>query len=95
MTFVEDLGRVGGKTVGGHLLVGYDDVKSVQYFKQNLDPYWKKKFPTIELAFADAEKNYAKTMKICDRWDEQVRKMPAGQEDSNMLKFVPLLTGSR
>lgn len=36
MTFVEDLGRVGGKTVGGHLLVGYDDVKSVQYFKQNL-----------------------------------------------------------
>ena len=72
MTFVEDLGRVGGKTVGGHLLVGYDDVKSVQYFKQNLDPYWKKKFPTIELAFADAEKNYAKTMKICDRWDEQV-----------------------
>ena len=72
MTFVEDLGRVGGKTVGGHLLVGYDDVKSVQYFKQNLDPYWKKKFPTIELAFADAEKNYAKTMNICDRWDEHV-----------------------
>lgn len=44
MTFVEDLGRVGGKTVGGHLLVGYDDVKSVQYFKQNLVPIGRRNF---------------------------------------------------
>ena len=55
-------------------MIGYDDIASVQYFGQNLKAYWKKKYPTMEAALADARKNYTKTMQRCDEWDYKVMK---------------------
>ncbi|MDD4592250.1 MAG: DUF4965 domain-containing protein, partial [Parabacteroides sp.] len=73
LAFVENLGAVGThKKVEGHLLIGYDDIKSIQYFGTNLDPYWKNKHENIESAFALAEKEYPKTMKLCEDWDYRI-----------------------
>ena len=55
-------------------MIGYDDIASVQYFGKNLKAYWKKKYPTMEAALADARKNYKKTMQRCDEWDYKVMK---------------------
>ena len=37
-----DLGRVGPQPVSRWLIYAYDDLFSIQYFKQNLRPYWRK-----------------------------------------------------
>jgi hypothetical protein len=37
-----NLGKVEGKPVSRHLIYAYDDGHSIQYFKKNLRPYWRK-----------------------------------------------------
>ena len=39
---VYDLGKVGRKSKEALLLLGYDDIYSIQYFGQNLKPWWNK-----------------------------------------------------
>ena len=70
----ENMGNVKEQKAEGYLMIGYDDIASVQYFGQNLKAYWKKKYPTMEAALADARKNYTKTMQRCDEWDYKVMK---------------------
>ncbi len=41
MACTENLGKV-GSTATGYLMVGYDDIQSVQYFGNNLQAWWKK-----------------------------------------------------
>ena len=36
------LGNITGKAVERHVLIGYDDVKSVEYFGQPLDAWWRR-----------------------------------------------------
>lgn len=73
LAYSEDLGKVGKKEAKGHLLIGYDDLYSIQYFGENLMPYWKKNGKvTIEQAFREAEKEYKKVMDRCDRFDREM-----------------------
>lgn len=72
LAYNEDLGDIKEQTKEGYLMIGYDDIASIQYFGQNLKAYWKKKYLTMEAALADARKNYAKTMQKCDAWDRKV-----------------------
>ena len=62
LAYSENLGNVRERKSEGYLMIGYDDIASVQYFGKNLKAYWKKKYPTMEAALADARKNYIKTM---------------------------------
>lgn len=56
------------------LLLGYDDLYSVQYFRQNLRPWWRKdKEVTMEEIMEDAYSNYAKVMEQCKAVNKQVR----------------------
>ena len=56
-----------------HVLIGYDDLYSVQYFKQNLRPYWNKDGKSsIEKQFASAENDYSDVMKKCADFDKQM-----------------------
>jgi len=56
-----------------HVLIGYDDIYSVQYFGQNLRPYWNKDGnTTIEQQLALAEGNYQGVMKECADFDKQM-----------------------
>lgn len=47
LAYSENLGNVRERKSEGYLMIGYDDIASVQYFGKNLKAYWKKKYPTI------------------------------------------------
>jgi hypothetical protein len=64
-------GRVGPNAVSQHLLIGYDDLSSVQYFGQNLPAWWRKDGKaTMNEALQAAEKDYAALGQTCRQFDE-------------------------
>ena len=77
------LGKVDSKAIERHMLIGYDDVKSVEYFGQPLSAWWRQNAKrsdasgtesptTIEQALQDAESEYG-TLKIaCDAFDKKL-----------------------
>lgn len=59
----------------GHLLIGYDDIYSIQYFGENLRPYWNRNGnQTILSQFEKAEKEYDNLMKKSAAFDRQLMK---------------------
>jgi len=69
---VFDLGTVGKAAKERVLLVGYDDLYSVQYFGSNLQPWWKEKGGTIEGELAKAAAGYKKIQQQCTAFDKQL-----------------------
>jgi hypothetical protein len=73
LAYSDNLGKVNGKTVSGHLLIGYDDLYAIQYFNDNRMAYWKHDGQTdIFDAFAKGQKEYAGMMKRCADFDRQL-----------------------
>lgn len=71
MALVRSLGET--KKADGHLLIGYDDIYSIQYFGENLRPYWNRTGnETILSQFRKAEKEYKTLMKNCAAFDRQL-----------------------
>jgi hypothetical protein len=70
---VLDLGRVGQKATEQHVLVGYDDLYSVQYFGQNLQGWWRRNpATTMPNVLQTAEAEYARLRKKCTAFDKQL-----------------------
>lgn len=68
---VQSLGSV--KEATGKVMLGYDDQYSIQYFKENLRPYWNRKNnETIFSQFAKANAEYASLIKRCYEFDKQL-----------------------
>lgn len=68
----ESLGKVSG-TKSGKIMLGYDDLYSIQYFGQNLRPYWNEKGnKTIETAFEEANGEYANLTSECTKFDNKL-----------------------
>lgn len=58
------------KKADGYLMLGYDDIYSVQYFGENLRPYWNRNGDkTIVDQFIDASKEYKQLMEECATFD--------------------------
>ena len=56
------------------ILLGYDDLYSVQYFGQNLQPWWKNDAgQTIEMQLQNANADYKKTISACNAFDRKLR----------------------
>ena len=56
-----------------HVLIGYDDIFSIQYFGENLRPYWNRNGDrTIFDEFAAAEKEYSSIMARCSSFDREL-----------------------
>lgn len=72
LAYTENLGQVGVRKTGGHLLIAYDDIESIQYFGQNLKPYWKSNIKDITTAISLAERDYQKTIDECKKWDAYI-----------------------
>jgi hypothetical protein len=65
--------KVSGESKSLHLMLGYDDGYSVQYFGQNLRPWWNKDgSKTIQSELKSAETDFAKILKECDATDEMI-----------------------
>jgi hypothetical protein len=65
----QTLGKV-NKTKTGFIMLGYDDIYSVQYFGQNLRPYWNRSGnKNISQLFDVANNEYESIRKTCDKFD--------------------------
>jgi hypothetical protein len=68
----ESLGKV-SKNASGKIMLGYDDIYSIQYFGKNLRPYWNDKGDkTIETAFEEANSEYVNLKSECNKFDNKL-----------------------
>ena len=63
---VIELGKITGASKQQTILLAYDDLYSVQYFGQNLKPWWKENGTTIEKELTAASKEYPAIIKKCE-----------------------------
>ena len=61
------------KNSSGKIMIGYDDIFSIQYFDENLRPYWNRKNDkNILSVFEKANKEYQSLMNTCAKFDEEM-----------------------
>jgi hypothetical protein len=67
-------GKVNNQPQEQFLLLGYDDLKPIQYFKENLNPWWKDASPgqTIEKQLDLAAAEYKAVINKCNVFDQQL-----------------------
>ncbi|MCP9612533.1 glutaminase family protein [Coprobacter tertius] len=71
----DNLQKVGEKPVCGYIMVGYDDRYSIQYFGENLLPYWNRKGDkTIMGELSSAAQDYTPVMDKCAAFDKDLMK---------------------
>ncbi|WP_069658526.1 glutaminase family protein [Arcticibacter eurypsychrophilus] len=63
------LGKVGSTAKEQFIMLGYDDLYSVQYFKNNLRPWWHTGNETIEHQLSLAADEYQSVMQKCADFD--------------------------
>ncbi|MBI9017561.1 MAG: DUF4965 domain-containing protein [Phycisphaerae bacterium] len=68
-----DLGIVNRVTAEKHLMIGYDDIDSIQYFHRGLKAWWARNGKTIGQALTEAANDYQKTMSKCDTFDKKLQ----------------------
>ncbi|MBU6262217.1 MAG: DUF4965 domain-containing protein [Bacteroidetes bacterium] len=59
-------------TVSDRVMLSYDEIKSVQYFGANLDPWWKKKYITMEHLISAAATDYSSVASLCSAFDKKL-----------------------
>ncbi|NLJ19858.1 MAG: DUF4965 domain-containing protein [Bacteroidales bacterium] len=70
---IRDLGKT--KLGTGKIMLGYDDLYSIQYFGENLRPYWNADGKSsIVKQFEQANVDYKKMLKKCTAFDQQLMK---------------------
>ena len=73
MAYVNDLGKVGPEVKADYVMLAYDDIYSVQFFGENLRPYWNRsgdKTLTGQLALAAA--GYDTLTQACAAFDARL-----------------------
>jgi len=69
LAFSRSLGKI-YRSEKGFFMLGYDDIFSIQYFGENLRPYWNRNDDkTIYDLFSIAAKDYQSLKKDCDKFD--------------------------
>ena len=58
--------------VSDRVMLSYDEIKSVQYFGANLDPWWKKKYNTMERLMSFAALDYTRVAALCHVFDKNL-----------------------
>ena len=54
------------------VMIGYDDLYSIQYFKTNLRPWWKTGNKTIEGELTNAAEQYKNIIRRCNAFDQNL-----------------------
>ena len=71
LAFVFNLGKVGNKAVATrHLMVGYDEVEMIKFFRKPLKPFWSRNGMTPAQLFETAEKDYTSLIPRCEAFDK-------------------------
>lgn len=75
LAYTNNLGAVSKTSVNGHIMIGYDDLYSIEYMYKNLMPYWKHDGKVdIYQAFEKAEKSYSSIIARCEAFDATMMK---------------------
>lgn len=64
--------ETGATPVTRWLMIGYDDELSIQYFKQNLQPYWRRKGETGDSILLKAAKDREAILARCEAFDKEL-----------------------
>ncbi len=90
--YAEQLGNVGEHPVSGYLMLGYDDIYSIQYFGQNLKAWWTNDGKiTMADAFSKAAKEYPDIMNQCATFNDQLMqaaKQAGGQKYADLCALA-------
>ncbi|UIR54730.1 DUF4965 domain-containing protein [Sphingobacterium sp. SRCM116780] len=74
------------------VLLGYDDIYSIQYFNENLRPYWNRdNNSSIEKQFDLANNEYSKLIQACDQFDANLMQtafQTGGQEYASLCALA-------
>jgi Glycogen debranching enzyme len=75
LSIAHKLGTVGADYSTGYIMLAYDDLYSIQYFGDNLRPYWNREGNlTIVDQIQAAVKEYSSIMSKCSKFDVQLMK---------------------
>jgi len=66
------LGLVSDKPAGCWLMLAYDDVFSIKYFRKNLRPYWRRNGDDAAALLKKAAADYASLKKRCETFDAKL-----------------------
>ncbi len=66
------MGKVGDKPVSRWLVLAYDDQYSIQYFKKNLRPYWRRNGLDAAGLLTEAARDYVSLTKQCVAFDNEL-----------------------
>lgn len=69
MAFAFNFGTVGAATVERYVIVAYNEVYSVDYFGEDLTPYWARNGTTVAQMLTQAENNYGLYTAECTSFD--------------------------
>ena len=72
LSFSFGFGSVGSKNVSRFLLLAYDDEYSIQYFKKNLRPYWRRNGDDTSALLKKALSEYESLSKRCEKFDKEL-----------------------
>lgn len=84
---IVSFGKTGKQDKEKMLMLAYDDLYSMQYFHENLKPWWKKTGATIENEMLKASNDYTAILKKCDSANNTVYNdaVQAGGEEYGKL----------
>ncbi len=84
----QEVGKVGSKTISNKIMIGYDDLYSIQYFGENLRPWWNSDGGnSIISEFAKANLEYTDLIQKCNALD---KKLMADAEKAGGKKYAEL-----
>jgi len=69
---VFDLGQVGNSASSRHVLLGYDDIYSIEYLNQWMRPYWRRNGMTMGELLEKAEQDYSSLDQRSRQFDDEL-----------------------
>ncbi|CAG7608957.1 hypothetical protein PAESOLCIP111_01116 [Paenibacillus solanacearum] len=67
-----DIGDVGAEAKSAFVVLGYDDIMSIEYFHKPLPAYWRHIFATMEEMLAAAIRDYPLAMQKCELFNREL-----------------------
>lgn len=72
LAFVFNLGPVSKKSVERQVIVAYDEIYAIKYFRKNLLPYWKRNGREPAELLQIASKDYSSLLVRCEKFDQDL-----------------------
>ena len=83
-------GKIGTAEKEKFFMVAYDDIYSIQYFKTNLQPWWKHGNATILTELSTAANQYKSVISQCDKFDKSMHALALKSGGEKYAKLCDL-----